>query len=438
MKKSLLTPLAALGATALILTGCSNPNSSDSADSTSAAEHDHDHDHEGEEGHKGHDHSHDGMEAEEGQLEVAQLPNRVVISYDGGLKTYDPKTGEVIGEDEVPGFLRLSNAGDGRYAMVTQGDKFLSYDSGLIKKPHGDHNHYYTADPKLTDVDIEAPHAGHVVHNDGFTALFSDGDGVAKVYKTSEVGTGGQPVATFESGEAHHGVAVPLEDGSIVMTKGTEDERHTIQHLDKDGKVLTETTECPGVHGEATAGNGKLFFGCEDGPVVFDGKAFHKIDVSSYAGKDGYQRSGNSAGSEESPIILADNKTEKDAEFERPESVSLINTDDYSAKKVDLGSSYWFRSLARGPLGEALVLTYDGKLNIIDPETGEVTKKIDAISEWKEKEEWQLPGPILKSEDGYAFITDANKDELVVIDLYKGEVVDRYELDITPTEMAVL
>ena len=84
------------------------------------------------------------------------------------------------------------------------------------------------------------------------------------------------------------------------------------------------------------------------------------------------------------------------------------------------------------------MLTYDGKLNIIDPETGEVTKKIDAISEWKEKEEWQLPGPILKSEDGYAFITDANKDELVVIDLYKGEVVDRHELDITPTEMAVL
>ena len=63
MKKALLTPLAALGATALILTGCSSPDSSDSADSTSAAEHDHDHDHEGEEGHEGHDHSHDGMEA---------------------------------------------------------------------------------------------------------------------------------------------------------------------------------------------------------------------------------------------------------------------------------------------------------------------------------------------------------------------------------------
>ncbi|WP_293768482.1 hypothetical protein [uncultured Corynebacterium sp.] len=408
---------------------------------SAAASEAHDHDHEGkEEGHdhEGHDHEHDGMEAEEGQLEVAQLPTRLVISYDGGIKTIDAKTGEEVASTDLPGFLRLSNAGDGRYAMVTQGDKFLSYDSGLIKKPHGDHNHYYTSDPELTDVEIKAPHAGHVVSHDGFTALFSDGDGDAKVYKTEEVGTGAEPVATFESGAAHHGVAVPLKDGSVVMTKGTEDERHSIQHLDKDGKVLAETEECPGVHGEATTANGKLFFGCEDGPVVFDGSEFHKIDVSAYAGKDGYQRSGNSAGSEESDIILADNKTDKDADFERPESVSLINTGDYTAKKVDLGSSYWFRSLARGPLGEALVLTYDGNLNIIDPETGEVKQKIQAISEWKENEEWQLPGPILKADDGYAFITDANKKELVIIDLYKGEVTNRYELDYQPVEMAVL
>lgn len=84
------------------------------------------------------------------------------------------------------------------------------------------------------------------------------------------------------------------------------------------------------------------------------------------------------------------------------------------------------------------MLTYDGKLNVIDPETGEITKKIDAISEWRENEEWQLPGPILKAEDGYAFVTDANKKELVVIDLFEGKEVNRFKLDIKPTEMAVL
>ena len=303
----------------------------------------------------------------------------------------------------------------------------------------GDHKHYYAAQPQLGDASIDAPHAGHVVHHDGFTALFSDGDGVAKIYKTEDIGKeDAAPVNTIETGAAHHGVAVPLKDGSVVTTKGTEDERHTIQHLDPSGKLLAETTECPGVHGEAAAGNGSLFFGCEDGPVVFDGTDFHKIDVSAYAGKGGYQRSGNSAGSEESDIILADNKTDKDAEFERPTSVTLINTEDYSAKKVELGESYWFRSLARGPLGEALVLTTDGKLNVIDPESGEVTKKIDAISQWKENEEWQQPGPILKAANGYAYVTDANKQELVVLDLLGDQEPQRYKLDFKPVEMAVL
>ena len=192
------------------------------------------------------------------------------------------------------------------------------------------------------------------------------------------------------------------------------------------------------MHGEAAAGNGNIFFGCEDGPVVFDGTKFHKVDASAYAGAGGYQRSGNAAGSEESDVILADNKTDKDAELERPTSVTLVNTKDFSAKKVDLDASYWFRSLARGPLGEALVLTTDGKLNVIDPDSGEITKQIDAISRWKENKEWQQPGPILQAADGYAFITDAQKKQLVVIDLLQEKEVNRFDLDIEPTEMTVL
>ena len=430
MKKESLALCAALSATILTITSCSSPDSEEASSPSSA---------EASNAHAEHSESHDGFEAAEGETEVAELPPRILLSHKNGLTTLDGETGETIDSEELKAFLRLSDAGDNRHIMVTKGDSFLTFDTGRITKPHGDHKHYYAAQPQLLSAAIEAPHAGHVVHHDGFTALFSDGDGVARIYKTEDIGKeDAKPVNTVETGAAHHGVAVPLKDGSVVTTKGTEDERHTIQHLDPSGKLLAETTECPGVHGEAAAGNGSLFFGCEDGPVVFDGTDFHKIDVSAYAGKGGYQRSGNSAGSEESDIILADNKTDKDAEFERPTSVTLINTEDYSAKKVELGESYWFRSLARGPLGEALVLTTDGKLNVIDPESGEVTKKIDAISQWKENEEWQQPGPILKAANGYAYVTDANKQELVVLDLLGDQEPQRYKLDFKPVEMAVL
>ncbi|MEX3516659.1 hypothetical protein VVR26_04220 [Corynebacterium camporealensis] len=429
MRQSIYTTLAALTGAALLITSCSSPDNNEAAsDPTNEAGHAHEHEH---------DHEHDHDHAAEGQEEVAELPTRLIFTHDGGVTTLDDE-GKVLEESELPGFLRINNAGDDRHALVTQGDKFRLYDSGLVTKPHGDHNHYFVQEPTLDDATFNAPHAGHVVHHDGYTALFADGSGVAEIYKTDELAEGKEPLRTVDTGAPHHGVAVPLEDGSVVVTKGTEDERHTIQHLDEDGEVLSETTKCPGVHGEAAAGNGHIFFGCEDGPVVFDGKEFHKVDVSEYAGAGGYQRSGNAAGSEESDVILADNKTEEDAEFERPESVALINTADNTARTVDLGSSYWFRSLARGPLGEGLVLTYDGNLNIIDPDTGEIEDKVKAIDEWKEKEEWQQPGPILKSADGYAYITDAENQELVVVDLHKREVTKRIELDFQPTEMAVL
>ncbi len=45
--------------------------------------------------------------------------------------------------------MRLSDAGDNRHVMVTKGDSFLTYDTGRITKGHGDHNHYYTAEPSL-------------------------------------------------------------------------------------------------------------------------------------------------------------------------------------------------------------------------------------------------------------------------------------------------
>ena len=74
------------------------------------------------------------------------------------------------------------------------------------------------------------------------------------------------------------------------------------------------------------------------------------------------------AGSTKSDVVLADYKTDQDAELERPEQFSLINTSNKTRTKVQLpdGISYTFRSLARGPEGEALLLTTDGKLRYFD------------------------------------------------------------------------
>ncbi len=372
--------------------------------------------------------------------EVAALSPRVVLTYDGGVMVIDGESGEVVGDVENDGFLRVNKAGDGRHALISDGDAFKVLDTGLIAEKHGDHYHYYQQEPTDTGESIEAKKAGHVVRNAGKTALFADGTGNIKIMD-SEAFSDGQinadEVTEHSTETAHHGVAVPLSSGNLLLTQGTEEARKTVQVLSPEGKVLAETTDCPGVHGEATAKPTEqgdvVSLGCENGPVIYRNGDFHKVSV-----EGDYQRSGNQFGTHDSPIILADYKTDADAEQEQPTKVALIDTRADSLKTVDLGSAYWFRSLARGPEGEALVLTYDGELNILD-ESGKILHEVPVVKPWEEKEDWQTPGPAVQvSSDGYAYVTDAADKKLHVIDIAHGEILDSFDLPETPNEMAVL
>jgi len=369
--------------------------------------------------------------------EVSSLTPRAVVAYDGGLLTVDTESGEVIDDTKHEGFLRLSNAGDGRHVMVSDSDVFRVHDTGLDAQEHGDHYHYRESAPELTDVTFDASHAGHVVVHNGKTTLFGDGDGSIKTFDSEALKDGTPETKETSTENPHHGVALELADGALFTTQGTEEERNTVQVLNEDGSVKAETTDCPGVHGEAAAAPGKttdtVMVGCENGPVIYRDGEFHKVSVA-----DAYSRSGNLAGSEESPIVLGDYKVDEDAEQERPTRVALFDTRDDSHQLVDLGSSYWFRSLARGPEGEALVLTYDGKLNVIDEKTGTVAQKIDVIEPWEEKEDWQEGGPAVRVAGSNAYVTDAENKKLHVVDLSEGKVAKSIDLPETPVEMAVV
>ncbi|XNY99842.1 hypothetical protein ACL90Y_08755 [Micrococcus luteus] len=375
--------------------------------------------------------------------DVSGVTPRVLLSDDEGLTLLDAETGEVVKEQELPGFKRLSNAGNGKDVMVVTDKGWEVFSTGIKSQIHGDHFHHYESEPGMTGVVFPGEHAGHVVRHNGKTTLFADGTGTINTFVSDDLDKATPdltPVTEdMETEDAHHGVALELLDGSVLTTEGTEDERHTVKVVDREGKEIAKTEDCPGVHGEAAAepqdGKDVVVLGCENGPIVYRGGEFHKIDPGME-----FQRSGNLVGDEDSSVVLGDYKVEEEPEeaVERTTKVALIDTETDEMKVVDLGSSYWFRSLARGPEGEGVVLTYDGKLNVIDEESGEVVKKIDAIGEWKEKDDWQEPGPILKTAGDFAYVTDAENERLVVIDLVKGEKVDEFELDGPATEMAVV
>ncbi|APX33405.1 hypothetical protein BH708_12525 [Brachybacterium sp. P6-10-X1] len=373
------------------------------------------------------------------RTEVGALSPRIVLAHDGGVTTLDSADGSTLNSEDVDGYVRLNPAGDGRHVAVSAADSITMYDTGLLVQGHGDHFHFYEQEPALTDLSIDAPMPGHVVPHGERTALFADGTGDITVIDPSALGDGDLGVLEeVSTDDPHHGVAVPLSDGGLLTTQGTEDARSTVQVLDADGNVTAETDDCPGVHGEAAArpteSGDVISLGCENGPVIYRDGEFHKVAV------DGeYQRSGNQKGHEDSPIVLADHKVEADPAggTEHPTEIALIDTRDATMSTVDLGSPYWFRSLDRGPDGEALVLTADGELNILDPATGEMLHEVSVTQEWTEPENWQEPGPMLDVADGTAFVVDPAAQTLTMVDVASGEIYRELDLPVVPHEIQV-
>lgn len=357
-------------------------------------------------------------------VERGSATPRLALSYDGGVLVLDAGTLKTIADVPVEGFVRLNSAANGRHVLVSQSDGFAVLDMGTWTDEHGDHGHHYTAPPQLTDIRFGGTEPGHVVAHDGRLALFSDGTGGIDIVDPSVLLEGGtEPVASMTR-EPHHGVAVARADGSVVVSVGDEDSRSGLAILDAQGREIAATPDCPGLHGEAAAADGALTFGCEDGLLVVRRNEIRKV-----VSPDPYGRIGNQFGTEESAVVLGDYKTEPDAELERPQRFTLTNTTTGLLRVVPIDASYSFRSLDRGPSGEAVILGTDGALHVFDADTAQRIARHPAIGAWVEPDEWQDPMPNLHVQGDIAYVTDPEAQRLVAIDLGSGVTVAETVLD---------
>ena len=348
---------------------------------------------------------------------------RVAVGYEGGVLVLGGDELEVLGDFDSEDFIRLNSAGDGRHVMVTTSAGFQLLD---------------VRQPELTDLVVPAATAGHVVVHGDTTVLYDDATSDTTIFDTAELASldGSLPESEVIPGvEAHHGVSVELEDGTLLTTVGGEAGRTGIRVLDADRTEIATNADCPGVHGEGTAEGERVVFGCENGALIYDGGEITKV-----ASPDAYGRIGNAYVSEESPLVVMDYKDDPDAEGYLLRNIALVDTASKTLEKVALpaGVEYTFRGVARGPAGEAVLIGTDGSLHWIDPATGSITKSLPVIDAWEGPAEWQAPHPAVKVAGDIAYVTNPADSEIVAVDLATGEITQTVKLPHVPNEIAAI
>ncbi|WP_051179352.1 zinc metallochaperone AztD [Nocardia concava] len=353
---------------------------------------------------------------ESGTSKGPAIADPIAVTYDGGILLLDGNTLAQGGEVKLDGFNRLNPAGDDRHVMVSTKTGFRVLDA---------------ARAEFTDIEFPAVKPGHVVRHAGRTVLFDDGTGEVTGFDPARLDAGKPETRVYRTPEPHHGVAVELSNANLLVTLGTEEKRSGIAVLDKDRKEIARNENCPGVHGESIAADEAVAFGCEDGVLIYRDGVITKVQSPTP-----YGRIGNQAGSAHSPIVLGDYKQDEHAELERPRQISLIDTRTGGLRLVDLRASYTFRSLGRGPQGQALVLGTDGGLRVIDPEAGTVLRTIAVTGRWEEPLQWQRPRPALFVRGGDAYVSDPATNRLHRIDLAAGTIAATVTLPGTPNELS--
>ncbi|GAA3278844.1 hypothetical protein LDO98_09090 [Paenarthrobacter aurescens] len=355
----------------------------------------------------------------------AQAHGRVAISYPGGISVLDSKTLQVVSKFDSEDFTRLNAAGDGRHVFVTTKAGFQLLD---------------TVEPKLTDLRVDATAAGHVVRHAGNTVLFDDGTGTTTILKTGDLAKAGDTLPeaqTYKADSAHHGVSIVLEDGKLLTTLGDKTSRSGAQALESHGDhwdTVAESKECPGIHGEGTAMDEAVIFGCEDGALLYHHGKFEK-----FTAPDKYGRMGNAFVSGTSPIVVGDYKTDPDAEGYLLNSVALIDTEKHTFNVVKLPETvqYTFRDVVRGPGDLAYILSTDGSIHVLDPKDGKIINEFPVIKAWEGPADWQDAHPAIVANGNIAYVTEPSTSTVHSVDLTTGKVTASSQLDVVPNEIAI-
>ncbi|KTR02334.1 hypothetical protein [Curtobacterium luteum] len=224
----------ALGLT-LLLTACSTEPATPEATATTA---------------RPHGYVEGAREAREPQLRL------LAVGPDGRTTIHDLLTDETAGLDDVDAPEHAAT--DGRFLVTSDDERTTITDGGAWTVDHGDHTHYYTAEPRVV---------GHVgqggtvdVHSSETATTLTWPDRGEAVALDREALGQGEVEEVLRVGAS---VLLPFGDRFVA---GIDD---TVTVLDGGGRAVGDPVACPEPAGGIVTRAGAVV-GCADGAVVVD------------------------------------------------------------------------------------------------------------------------------------------------------------------------
>lgn len=400
---------AALIAAAMFAVGCSNSNNG----GLDLVEDDDEHEHE-----------HEG---------VAGAVRALVSDEIGTLRLYNMADATVIWSETFPGvgaaeLTGLTTTEDGRFGVLNlrgteNRARFL--DSGVVAEAHDDHFHLEIDPPELLDYAIAGDDFGgsrvaHVVSHDERISVFFDGEPTltanvfAATIPLANLMVGAPEPTQINVGNIHHGVAVPAEDGALIMSVaeagGTA--RTGVRIYEGTTEIAAFPTSCTGLHGYAVIGDHYLF-GCanaQGGTLVVShdhaSEAWSESQVDFPAGATNGISS--FAAHPALEFALAPWGTQAFIRVD-PTAEALTATD-----VLDLPAPACGYALRDDNGEHLLVLTVDGVLRAYNSADWSAGPTIDLL------DPFDCTGtvPVLKSVGSFAYVTDPVGDDLLEVEIH--------------------
>jgi ABC-type Zn uptake system ZnuABC Zn-binding protein ZnuA len=357
----------------------------------------------------------EGGEEAHSDAEAGSMVRLAVNDYESGtVKIIDLSTGELVATYNLSARATLYTSQSGRYVYAVQGDGNIVnvIDSGVRQIWHDDHYDTEIGEAALLDFALQGQRPVHFVLWGDQVSVFNDGDGTVAVFNESDIHNVDAEITMLSTDRPHHGVGAAVGDYILAGIPNMADEDDSlpigVAVYTLDGEEITRFENCPGLHGEAHAGNNGIAFACSDGILIvrWNGDDFTAAKLN-YPEGSGDNRAGTLNAAHGGQYVLGN--------FGQ-DNLIAIDLMAETMERIELPAEVWRFAVYEEDPSKAVVLTLDGSLHMVDIASGDVQGSIQVVEPFTRPSR-PAARPVFALNGRFAYVSEPLPGDIAIVDL---------------------